>query len=251
MLEPSLPDRGCAIFFDFDGTLTDIAPQPDAVHVPDHLPLLLSQLTAALGGAVAIVSGRPISEIDQHLHPLKLPVAGVHGAERRGPDGLLRRMAVGDLHEAIVLIEDLCRRHPGLRMETKPAAIALHYRQADELEDTCLATMAEAAKRVDGMALLRGKKVVELKPRRAGKGMAVRAFLDERPFRFRRPWFFGDDMTDEAAFETVQALGGVAVKIGDGETLAAHRLGDPAATHRWLERALAQLASSPARKVPS
>ena len=247
MLIPPLPDRGCAVFFDFDGTLASLADHPQAVQVPEGLLRHLGSLTEWLGGAVAIVSGRPIADIDRFLDPLRLPVAGVHGAERRSADGHTRRLPVPDLREAARLIEALCARDPRLLMEAKPGAIALHYRQADELEDRCLATMAEAVTRVDGMALLRGKKVVELKPRRATKGAAVRAFLDERPFRLRRPWFFGDDVTDEGAFEAVQALGGTAVKIGEGETLAAHRLASPEALWTWLARATE--ANSPASRM--
>lgn len=249
MLNPDLPDRASALFFDFDGTLVDIAPRPDAVAVEPGVPELLARLASLLGGAVAVVSGRPLSDIDQHLQLARLPAAGVHGAERRGADGLVRRIAVGALDEPAALIEALVRRHPGLRAEYKPGAIALHYRQAPELEDECIATMTEAMRRIDGMALMRGKKVVELKPRRASKGFAVRSFLDERPFRHRRPWFFGDDVTDEAAFELVQSLGGVAVKIGEGETLAAHRLSDPAAMREWLVRAVEHLAGAPVARV--
>jgi trehalose 6-phosphate phosphatase len=147
----------------------------------------------------------------------------------------------------LVPLRALCERHPGLLLETKRGAVALHYRQVPALEDLCLTTMAEAATQVDGMGLLRGKMVVELKPRGAGKGLALRAFLDERPFLQRRPWFFGDDVTDEAGFEVVQAAGGVAVKVGPGDTLAAHRLDDPQALHDWLGRALAGL--EPAREA--
>lgn len=246
MLEPDLPDHGCALFFDFDGTLADLAPHPGAVKVHADVIRLLGQLQASLGGAVAIVSGRPLAEIEHHLQPLKLCAAGVHGAERRGADGYVRRVASGDLQAAAALVEDLCRRHPGLLMESKPGAIALHYRQAPELEDACLATMAEALQRSEGMTLLRGKMVVEMKPRRASKGHAVRSFLEERPFRLHRPWFFGDDVTDEGAFEVVQTLGGTAVKIGDGETGAAYRLAEPAALRHWLARAAAHLAGAAA-----
>lgn len=242
MQAPPLPARGSALFFDFDGTLADIAPSPDAVQFAPAAGECLALLAAALGGAVAIVSGRPVAQIDEHLRPLRLPVAGVHGAERRGPDGFLRRIATPDLEPARVLAQALVARHPALRLEVKPGALALHYRQAPELEDQCVATMAEAQRRVEGMALLCGKKVIELKPRRASKGQAVRAFLDERPFRARRPWFFGDDVTDEAAFETVLGLGGVAVKIGAGESLAPYRLADPAALHAWLQQAAQALA---------
>jgi len=236
MLEPDLPDAGCALFFDFDGTLVDLAPHPGAVQVHHEVPPLLARLAAALGGAVAVVSGRPLAELDHYLQPLILCAAGVHGAERRGADGHLRRFGFVDLKDATGVIQALCLRRPGLHMELKPGAVALHYRQAPELEDECLATMSEALRHADGMALLRGKMVVELKPRRAGKGLAVRSFMDERPFLTRRPWFFGDDVTDEAGFEAAQALGGVAVKIGDGETQATHRLADPAALRQWMER---------------
>lgn len=249
MLEPGWPDHGCALFFDFDGTLVELAPQPDAVQVHEELPRLLTQLGASLGGALAVVSGRTVAEIDQHLQPLRLCVAGVHGTERRGADGHVRRIAVAGLQDAADLVGSLCRRHPALRMEIKPGAIALHYRQAPELEDDCLATMSDAIQRAEGMTLLRGKKVVEMKPRRASKGMAVRNFLEERPFRNRRPWYFGDDVTDEAAFDAVQALGGVAVKVGEGETLAAHRLDDPAAMRDWLTRAAQRLSATRRQRV--
>lgn len=238
MQEPPLPDFGSALFFDFDGTLTDIAEHPDAVIVAPEARWRLEALAGALGGAVAVVSGRPLAEIDHWLHPLRLPAAGVHGAERRDAAGGLHRIALPELAPAHELAAALVRRHPALRLETKPGALALHYRQAESLRDLCVATMSEAARRIDGVVLLRGKMVVELKSEQADKGRAVQAFLDEAPFRSRRPWMFGDDVTDEAAFETVLGHGGVAVKVGDGATLAPYRLADPAALLGWMRAAL-------------
>jgi trehalose 6-phosphate phosphatase len=250
MLIPDLPDRASAIFLDFDGTLVDIAAQPDAVVVEPGLPELLVRLSGLLGGALALVSGRPLADIDRHLGlEAPLPAAGVHGTERRGSDGFVRRIAVGALEQPAALIDALVARHPALLVERKPGAIALHYRQAPELEDLCIETLSAAMQSAEGMVLMRGKQVVELKPRRASKGMAVRSFLDERPFRHRRPWFFGDDVTDEGAFELVQSLGGVAVKIGEGETLAAHHLPDPAALREWLVRAADHLAGLRVERV--
>ncbi len=243
MQTPPHPARSSALFFDFDGTLADLAPQPDLVHVSPEVTHSLAQLVTALDGAVAIVSGRPVSEIDHHLKPLRLPVAGVHGAERRGLDGDLRRIDTPQLGPAHQLVQALVQRHPRLRLEVKPGALALHFRQAPELGDVCVATMTEAGRRVEGMALLCGKMVVELKPLGASKGLAVRAFLDEQPFRSRQPWFFGDDVTDEAAFEAMLALGGVAVKIGEGQTLAPYRLADPSALRAWLQHTAALLAA--------
>lgn len=247
MLEPELPDRECALFFDFDGTLVDLAPHPGAVQVHQEVPRLLADLATALGGAVAVVSGRPLAEVDHYLQPLTLCAAGVHGAERRAADGHVVRLACSTLEDAAAVVQALCLRHPALHMEVKPGAIALHYRRAPELENECLATMSEALGRVDGMVLLRGKMVVEMKPTRAGKGLAVRSFMDESPFRLRRPWFFGDDVTDEAAFEAVQALGGVAVKIGEGETRATLRLSGPAALRQWMGRLVRHFAATPAQ----
>lgn len=250
MLTPDLPDRASALFFDFDGTLVDIAARPEAVKVERDLPDQIVRLADLLDGAVAVVSGRPLEEIDSHLQlPGRLCAAGVHGTERRGADGFVRRIAVGSLEPAAAVVGAAVRRHVGLRAEMKPGAIALHYRQAPELEDLCIEVMTEAMQAVEGMVLMRGKKVVELKPRRASKGMAVRCFLEEAPFRHRRPWFFGDDVTDESAFEQVLSLGGVAVKVGEGETLATHRLSDPAAVRAWLARAVEHLRAAPAERV--
>lgn len=235
---PPQIDLGAALFFDFDGTLASIAASPEAVCLDPGVPELLCALGGPLGGAVAIVSGRPVAEIDAFLAPLVMPVAGVHGAERRGPDGLLRRIASPDLRDVRDSLEGLLRADPRLRLELKPGAVALHYRAAPEREDDCIAAMAAAAQQVSGMVPLCGKMVVELKPRRAGKGQAIRSFLDERPFRSRRPWMFGDDVTDESAFETVLALGGIAVKIGEGDTMAPFRVASPQALQAWLREAL-------------
>ncbi len=240
---PGWLTRGCALFLDFDGTLVDLAPRPDLIEVPAHLPTLLSQLHTLLGGALAIVSGRPMAEIDRQLHPLRICVAGVHGAERRFADGHVRRIPTMALDEALVPIAALCARYPVLHIERKPGAIALHYRQAPELEAQCLAVMEDARDRVKGVALLRGKMVLELKPSQATKAKAVADFMERSPFHLRRPWVFGDDVTDESAFEHVQSVGGVAVRVGAGETLAMHRLPTPASLHAWLEHNAARLAT--------
>jgi trehalose 6-phosphate phosphatase len=232
---PPLPLSGCALFFDFDGTLADLALRPDAVVVQAAVPRCLSRLSHAQGGAVAIVTGRPVAQIDAMLRPLQLPVAGVHGAERRSADGTWHHIDLPGMGPALALVQAFAARHPALLLEVKPGALALHYRAAPELEDACLAVMDEAQSLAPGMALLCGKRVVELKPREASKGQAVRSFMNEQPFHARQPWMFGDDVTDEAAFETVLALGGVSVKVVEGESLAPYRLPDAAPWRSWLE----------------
>lgn len=228
----------CALFLDFDGTLVDIAPEPGAVVVPCSLVPTLSALQKYLGGAMAVVSGRPIREIDQYLDPLRLPVAGVHGAERRSADGELDRLTPFPLQEVERAAEQLAREHPALLVEHKQTSLALHYRQAPHLEQLCLDVMQAAVARSPGLTFLRGKMVVEAKPGGATKGSAIEAFLREPPFAGRTPVFVGDDVTDEVGFTTVQRLGGLGVKVGEGPTVAWQRLPHPGALRLEFEHAV-------------
>jgi len=227
----------CALFLDFDGTLVDLADQPEAVQVPAGLVATLGALQAYLGGALAVISGRPIAQIDAFLSPLKLPVAGVHGTERRDGAGRVRLHATHPMDGVQAAAEALAREHPGLRVELKRGSVALHYRRAPELESLCLDTMRAAVEGSPGLTLLRGKMVAEAKPGGTSKGVAIDAFLHEPPFAGRQPVFFGDDITDEVGFTVVQGRGGMGVKVGAGTTSAWHRLDSPAALRRELAHA--------------
>ncbi len=226
-----------ALFLDFDGTLVDFALQPESVVVPPGLVGTLQALSDYLDGAVALISGRPIEQIDRYLHPLRLPVAGVHGAERRSGDGDVTLLAIHPLQIVERAAAALAARHPRLQVELKRGSLALHYRQAPELEALCLHTMEEAVAASSGLTLLRGKMVVEAKPHCVTKGNAIEAFLLELPFAGRTPVFVGDDLTDEAGFAAVQRLHGLAVKVGEGATVARHRLASPAALREQLRLA--------------
>lgn len=229
----------CALFLDFDGTVVDIAPRPEAVRVPQPLIGTLRWLHDYLGGAVAVISGRPIEQIDAYLDPLRLPVAGVHGTERRGAGGELTLLSTHPLERVEAAAQALAAEHPGLRVENKRGSVALHYRQAPQLEDLCLQAMQRAVDDSPGLTLLRGKMVAEAKPGGASKGRAIEDFLREPPFAGRVPVFIGDDITDEVGFSTVQRLGGLGIKVGEGATVAWRRLPDPAALRDELEAAVA------------
>jgi len=250
MAEPPLPDETSALFFDLDGTLIDIAEHPQAVTVPTLLAPALAALVEALDGAVAILSGRPVDELDALLQPPMRCVAGVHGAQWRGTRGLREGRGQPGLAEVTRAATALALAHPALHLEHKPGAVALHYRRAPELASVCIETVCAAVARAPDMEVQLGKMVVEAKPRGASKGEALLAFLAEPPFDGRRPWHFGDDRTDEAAFEVVRARGGVAVKVGEGASAADHRLADPAAVRVWLGRAVAHLNARRAVGVP-
>lgn len=243
-LRPPVLDRGSALFLDFDGTLVPIAPRPDQIEVGAWLVPTLQRLHAALDGAVALVSGRPLRELDDWLAPLRLPAAGVHGVERRDGAGHPRTYASA-LPEALVArIDRLVARTPELRLERKPSALALHYRDAPHLGDMCARMMLAAVRPYPDWTVLIGKCVVELKPRSATKASAVRDFLSRPAFAGRIPVFVGDDATDEDGFAAVQAVGGIGIKVGEGPSGAQFRLHGPEAVRSWL---LASLDRWPAR----
>ncbi|MGE0847115.1 MAG: trehalose-phosphatase [Flavobacteriaceae bacterium] len=224
-----------AFFLDFDGTVAKIVDDPRAVSVSGGMIRTLERLREATGGALAVISGREIADLDRFLAPLSLPAAGVHGAEHRGGDGSLRRTAVaGDaLERAAGDLDALAALHEGLLVERKWASVALHYRARPDLAATTLAA-AEGIARDAGGELVRGKMVAEIKLTARTKADAIRDFMDEAPFAGRLPVFAGDDRTDEDGFAALRDWRGVSIKIGDGETLANYRMADVDAFERWL-----------------
>jgi trehalose 6-phosphate phosphatase len=235
--------KNSALFIDFDGTLADIAPRPDAVTLPAGVTDLLARLHEQLDGALAVVSGRPISQLDEFLAPLQLAAGGVHGAERRTASGVVRRFHEADLTQVVANLQALAELHPGLLVESKPGAVALHYRLAPQCEALAQRAMEAAMHESHGMSLMFGKMVIEMKPAGASKGRAIRAFMAEPPFAGRLPLFAGDDSTDESGFAVVQAAGGVGIKIGAGATRATSRFDTPTDLRGWLQAAADQLDS--------
>ena len=229
-----------AVFLDFDGTLVDLVDRPEDVEVTAQARSLLVRLSARLGGAVAIVTGREIEQIDAFLSSITLPVAGVHGVVRRGADGRYH-----DSHQASLPIERLAsrlepllERAPELLLEPKGGSLALHYRARPDLEAVCLAAMERAIEDIDDAVLLHGKFVIEVKPEGRDKGLAIRDFMEEPPFSGRRPLYAGDDVTDEDAFGVVEALGGLTIKVGEGESSARYRAASPETLIEWLNKNL-------------
>lgn len=242
-----------ALFLDFDGTLVDLAPRPDAVVVAPALPGLLAALAARCGGAVALLSGRSIAALDRYLAPLVLPAAGQHGLERRTADGTLTAAAL-DRPGYIAMAEALSRlveHHPGLVLERKSLTLCCHYRQRPDLQPMVRATVERLAADHPAFAVQPAKMAYEIKPKGADKGTALAAFLAEAPFRGRRALYAGDDLTDEAAFAAVNRLGGLSIKLGGGPTLARRRLAGPAALHDWLREAARSGHGPPHGLVPA
>lgn len=238
-LPPITPDS--AVFLDFDGTLIDLASQPDAVVIPPDLPALLARLSTLLGGALALVSGRQLADLDRFLAPLELPSAAEHGAHCRMPSGSVIWSAAPDMHEVVRRVTLLASQHLGLQAEIKTAAIALHYRHALHLQDECTHMLQAIVATTPGVELLHGKCVLEIKPAGTSKGTGIRAFMQQSPFAGRIPVFAGDDTTDETGFAAIYALGGHSLKVGPGVTLASLRCPAPVDVRNWLRQACLSL----------
>jgi trehalose 6-phosphate phosphatase len=232
-----MPDADLALFLDFDGTLVDIVDHPDAVAVEPDLPEALRAVSQRLGGALAIVSGRPVAFLDRHLGEGAFDAAGLHGLERR-----LRGAFVGcrpedhpRLRGGIVDLKVRFLADPRVVIEDKGCSVAVHWRMAPDRTDEAREAAETLADHLGpDYRIQKGKAVAEILPAAAGKGRVIASFLDESPYRGRRPIFVGDDLTDEHGFETVNARGGISVRIGMGPTLASVRLPSPAALRECL-----------------
>lgn len=227
-----------AFFFDFDGTLVELAPTPDGVLVQPRVIALLTELRNLTNGAVAIVSGRGIDSIDGFLGMPDLPIAGLHGAERRDSNGDTQRIGFHDerLLRMEQVLAQVVNEHPGMLLEIKGAALALHYRNAPDREPVAREATERLVADYPGSYVLQpGKMVYEIKPKDVDKGRAVRAFLDEPPFVGRTPVFAGDDLTDEKGFAVANERGGLSIKVGAGDTTAHTRVESVTALLDWLE----------------
>jgi trehalose 6-phosphate phosphatase len=214
----SAPQTPWCLFLDVDGTLLEIAPTPDAVQVEDSLKTLMLRVRDALDGAVALISGRSLEQLDALFAPERWPAAGLHGLERRGADEQVRHAGphAAALADARLAMVDIARRSPGTLVEDKGRSLALHYRAVPGLEAALRREVREVAARLGGeYHVLEGNRVFEVKPVAATKADAIRAFLAEPPFAGRRPMFIGDDITDLDGFAAVERAGGMSVAVGD------------------------------------
>ena len=230
--------RDWAYFFDVDGTLADLARTPAAVRVSEELRRLIERLYAATGGAVALISGRGIDDVDRLFPGVRMPVAGQHGVERRNAAGVVTRhdFPRERFERAYRRLAAVVARRPGFLLENKGLSLALHYRRAPRLAGYAH-RLARSMLPIVGarhFAMLTGKRVVELKPAGRDKGVAVREFMEEPPFRGRTAVFVGDDATDEFGFAMVNRMRGHSIKVGHGRSVARWRLRDVRAVQKWL-----------------
>jgi trehalose 6-phosphate phosphatase len=230
------PSRDYCLFLDVDGTLLDLAETPSAVIVDADLKSLLGAVSRRLDGAAALVSGRTIASVDELFAPLVLPVAGLHGLEQRGASGELRCVGPGPeaLAGARASLAAFVDVHANTLLEDKGRALALHFRLAPDAELAARQAVQVALRELgEAFHVQEGKMVLEIKPCAATKATAVETFMHEAPFAGRRPVFIGDDLTDQAGFRVVEALGGISIAVGH-RVQGQWRLENPAAVRRWL-----------------
>ena len=216
-----------ALFLDVDGTLLALRPLPTDVCSDTDLRALVTSASARCDGALALVSGRTIADLDRIFAPLILPAAGTHGAELRFADAT-REVDAPDLMDAVrPAVGRFVDAHAGLLFEDKGLTLAVHFRQRPELERDVVGMMTALVEGRD-LSVQRGKMVAELKPATIDKGRAIARLMASEPFAGRRPAFFGDDVTDESGFRYVKSVGGVSVRVGPlaDDTSAERRVPD-------------------------
>jgi trehalose 6-phosphate phosphatase len=244
-------DARLALFLDFDGTLVDLAATPDAALPPPGLVELLQKLTLALDGALAIVTGRPLADIDRLLAPALFRGAGVHGAEIRDVAGGEVRAAAAPLKTSFVdSVRNLEAFVPGVLVEPKGAGIAVHYRLAEdkgaEVEQRLRALMQKAGAELD---LRPGKMLIEVLPSHVSKGAALSAFMQQPPFLGRTPIAIGDDRGDLTAFEAAEFMGGLGLRVAGEFFSAGHaQFSGTAEVRRWLEHLSGRISAPQKRR---
>ena len=234
-----VPRHDWALFLDVDGTLFHLRNTPEAVTRDDRVTRLLAAIAPCLGNALALISGRPIEFLDGLFAPWKLPAAGQHGLERRDIAGNRSFLPVPvSLQRIRSPLRELAQSVPGLVLEDKSHALAVHFRQIPGRGPEVMRMVSTLVEdQAPDLQVLPGKMVAEIKPPGADKGSAISTFMKEPPFRDRVPVFVGDDTTDEPGFACVNAMNGLSIRVGnDSEaTGARNRFLNVDEVLDWLE----------------
>ena len=225
------PFHRAALLLDMDGTLIDLAPTPDSVIVPQGLPVVLTTLRNALGGALAIVTGRPIETVERLFGDAPGAIAGEHGAAFRYAHGapIERPELPFPPPSWLDQAKALADRFPGAVLERKARGFGLHYRQALEAKEIFRDALKAMVATSPAFTLHAAHMLWEVRPNGADKGGAVVALMQRAPFAQRLPIFIGDDVTDEDGMREARALGGAGYRVD----AVFH---DPEGVRSWLRR---------------
>lgn len=249
--QPPLLTGQCAFFFDVDGSLTEIQPHPALVTLSSAVLGHLARIFELSNGALALISGRSLTDLDNLTAPVRFPAAGLHGAERRDISGIRHDTVLPPTMLAHIQdqLEALIAENPGTMLEFKGTALAVHYRHALQREGIITRQVKQIIAPYPAVSLQPGKCVLEVKPQGVNKGESIREFMNEYPFKERTPVFIGDDLTDEAGFNVVNQYQGVSIKVGEGATCALFRLASVTHVEAWLSRVGARRHEQEARSA--
>jgi trehalose 6-phosphate phosphatase len=232
-------DDACALFLDVDGTLIEFAVDPAGVRLLPQVREAIGAISDRLGGAVALVSGRPLAQLDVLFAPLRLPAAGLHGHQFRGDaraSADIPEDTPAFLHDLHGRATHLAAAHPGVLVEHKGVSLALHWRAAPHCAEAVTGFAGERIAALPGYRLQPGDHVVEFVPEGADKGRALEKMMARAPFAGRVPVFVGDDLTDEYGFAAANRAGGWSVLVGTrAGSAATHALAGIHAVHAWLQ----------------
>jgi trehalose 6-phosphate phosphatase len=207
-----------AVLLDIDGTLLDLMPTPREVWVPPGLAKTLNRLYQRTGGALALVSGRSLNDIDLIFAPDVFPAVGGHGAEMRieGDNDAVAAHAPPLDKELKRRLAAIAKLSPGILLEDKGYSLALHYRLAPHAEKAIYAAVSLIRADLPDapIEVLPGKQVCEIKHSGFTKASGVRELMTHPPFKGRKPFFIGDDVTDESVFAIMPDLDGIPFSVG-------------------------------------
>ena len=234
---PPLPSLEWCLFLDVDGTLIEFTDTPFETQADSKIKALLAAVAERLGGALALVSGRSIECLDALFEPLRLPVAGLHGVERRGATGAVHGSVFPDAELDLPrrALQALVAAHPGTSLEDKGRTIAVHYRRSPLSEHILRESLATIAAPLGARYHIQdGNMVLEIKPSGFTKATAIADFLAESPFIGRMPVFVGDDLTDQDGLRVVEEKGGMSIAVGD-RVRGQYTVENAAAVREWLQ----------------
>ena len=237
MQTPALDfNQPIALFLDVDGTLLEFCNNPDDVYPGVELNLILKSLSSLLKGALALVTGRRVLEIDRIFHPLQLPIGGQHGLEHRDAEGNFKLVKSLEFPENIrSQIQCFGEIYPECAIEDKSLTMAIHYRRAPKLEEKVLKFVNKLIEGEKHFHAISGNMVIEIKPLGVDKGQSIALFMENEPFVDKLPIFIGDDVTDEDGFRYINANNGISIKVGTRtSSLARYNLNNVNAVHDWL-----------------
>jgi trehalose 6-phosphate phosphatase len=229
-----------AILLDIDGTLLELAPTPREVWVPPGLSDTLNRLLAKTSGALALVSGRSLNDIDLIFAPDQFPAVGGHGAEMRlANDGEAVATHAPPMDKELKRrLAAIAKLSPGILLEDKGYSLALHYRLAPHAEKAIYAAVSLIRADLPNapIEVLPGKCVCEIKHSGFNKASGVIELMNHEPFKGRLPIFVGDDVTDESVFAIMPDFGGLPFSVGRRARGVANHFGEPRDVREWLAR---------------